>query len=91
MQTLIHGKDCYIVIVIYLPLLVQVFTIQLKNNLSKFLAEGFYVHCYIPYKRLLETKRVVQLIRGDQGHCDKQMIANQYQKIAPHIDSRSWH
>ena len=34
LQTLIHGKDCYIVIVIYLP-----FTIQSQNNLSKFLAE----------------------------------------------------
>ena len=31
----------------------------------------------------------VQLIRGDHGHSDKQMIANQWQKIAPHIKSRS--
>ena len=30
----------------------------------------------------------LQLIRGDHGHCDKQMIANQCQKITPHIDSR---
>ena len=31
----------------------------------------------------------IQLIWGDHGHCDKQMIANQCQKIAAHIDSRS--
>ena len=31
----------------------------------------------------------LQLIRGDLGHCDKQMIADQCQKIAPQIDARS--
>ena len=45
LQTLIHGKDCYIVIVIP-SFLVKVFTIQSNNNLSKFLAEGFNVHKY---------------------------------------------
>ena len=33
--------------------------------------------------------KCLQLIQGDHGHCDKIMIANQCQKIAPHIDSRS--
>ena len=33
--------------------------------------------------------KLVQLISDDHGHSDKQMIANQCQKIAPYIDSRS--
>ena len=35
------------------------------------------------------SKEKIQLIRGDHGHSDKQMIANHCQKITPHIDSRS--
>ena len=42
LQTLIHGKDCYIVIVIYRPntFLVQVFRIQSQNNVWQSQSEG---------------------------------------------------
>ena len=36
--SLVHRKECYLVIVIYLPSQ-HVFTIQLQNNVSKQLAE----------------------------------------------------
>ena len=39
--------------------------------------------------RVVTALSPLQLFRGDHGHCDKQMIANQCLKIAPHIDSRS--